>query len=207
MSKTVTIIDYGMGNLGSIANMIKHIGHNSLITSDITRIETAEKIILPGVGNFDKAMINIISLGLLPVIKEKAITQKTPILGICLGMQLMCKYSEEGSEKGLGFIDAEVIKFSFPENYKLKIPHMGWNLVEEKKQQSIFMDTNEKQRFYFVHSFHVVCKNESDVLTTTKYGYDFVSSFSRDNIVGVQFHPEKSHKYGMSLLKNFIEKF
>jgi glutamine amidotransferase len=205
MTNLITIIDYGMGNLGSIANMIKYIGYNSLITSDISEIESATKIILPGVGRFDKAMMNINSLGLLPVIKQKAIAQKTPMLGICLGMQLMCKNSDEGSEKGLGFIDAEVKRFSFTENQKLKIPHMGWNLAEQKKDNFLFTGMYEKPRFYFVHSYYVVCNNESDVLSTTFYGDNFVSSFARDNIVGVQFHPEKSHKFGMCLLKNFVE--
>jgi glutamine amidotransferase len=205
MNKLVTIIDYGMGNLGSIANMIKHIGYRSLITSDISQIESADKIILPGVGNFDKAMLNIKSMGLLTMIKQKAITEKKPMLGICLGMQLMCKKSEEGNETGLEFIDAEVIRFFFSENQKLKIPHMGWNLVEEKKENSVFSEMYEKPRFYFVHSYHVVCKNASDILTTTNYGYNFVSSFARENIVGVQFHPEKSHKFGMCVLRNFIE--
>jgi glutamine amidotransferase len=207
MNKLITIIDYGMGNLGSIANMIKYIGFKSLITSDKSLVESADKIILPGVGNFDKAIMNITSLGLLEIIKQKALTCRTPMLGICLGMQLMCKKSEEGSEDGLGIIDAEVKKFNFPENQKLKIPHMGWNLAEQKKNNILFSGMDEKPRFYFVHSYHVVCNNEPDILSTTNYGYKFVSSFARENIAGVQFHPEKSHKFGMCLLKNFIENF
>lgn len=206
MDKSIIIIDYGMGNLGSIANMIKYLGYKSIITSDLSQIESANKIILPGVGHFDKAMINIKSKGMLDLIKQKAVTDKIPMLGICLGMQLMCNKSEEGSEIGLGLIDAEVKRFSFFENQKLKIPHMGWNLVEYKKENLIFSSMLENPRFYFVHSYHVVCKNENDVLTTSNYGYDFVSSFVKDNIMGVQFHPEKSHKFGMCLIKNFIEK-
>jgi len=203
----ITIINYGMGNLGSIANMIKRIGYSSEITSDISKIESAEKIILPGVGHFDKAMQNIVSLGLLDVIKKKALEDKTPILGICLGMQLMCKRSEEGRESGLELIDAEVKKFSFPENQKLKIPHMGWNIISIVKNNSILSNMYDEPRFYFVHSYHVVCNELKDVMTTTTYGYDFHSSFAHDNIMGVQFHPEKSHKFGMLLLKNFIENF
>jgi imidazole glycerol-phosphate synthase subunit HisH len=206
MNNLITIIDYGMGNLGSIANMIKHIGHRSVITSDISKIESADKIILPGVGNFDRAMLNIKSLGLLPVIKEKAVNNRTPLLGICLGMQLMCNKSEEGTEVGLELIDAEVKKISFSEDNNLKIPHMGWNLIEVKKENYLFEEMYDNPRFYFVHSYHAVCNDESDILTTTNYGYRFVSSFAKDNIVGVQFHPEKSHKFGMCLLKNFIEK-
>jgi imidazole glycerol-phosphate synthase subunit HisH len=206
MNKLVTIVDYGMGNLGSIANMVKYTGHNSLITSEVSQLESAEKIILPGVGNFDKAMLNIASLGLLPVLRHKAILEKTPVLGICLGMQLMCSRSEEGVEAGLSFIDAEVRRFSFPAEMKLKIPHMGWNIAVEKKKHYLFSDMYDNPRFYFVHSYHVACNDESDVLTVSNYGYDFTSAFARDNIIGVQFHPEKSHKFGMQLLKNFIER-
>lgn len=196
-----------MGNLGSIVNMINRIGYCSEITSDISKITSAEKIILPGVGSFDKAMQNIVNLGLLDVIKTKALENKTPILGICLGMQLMCKNSEEGKEPGLGLIDAEVKKFSFPLDKKLKIPHMGWNLVSTRKDNALFLKMYLEPRFYFVHSYHVVCNNSNDVLSTTNYGFDFHSSFANRNIFGVQFHPEKSHKFGMLLLKNFIENF
>jgi glutamine amidotransferase len=196
-----------MGNLGSIANMIKRIGYRSEITSDISKIASAGKIILPGVGHFDKAMQNISSLGLLDIIRKKAFEDKTPILGICLGMQLMCIYSEEGKGKGIGLINAEVKKFNFPQNNKLKIPHMGWNLVTPQKSNPLLLNMYEDPRFYFVHSYHVVCNELNDVMTTTNYGFDFSSSFAHNNIVGVQFHPEKSHKFGMLLLKNFIENF
>lgn len=206
MNKPITIIDYGMGNLGSIANMIKYLGYNSIITSDLSEIGSASKIILPGVGHFDKAMINIRSKGMLELIRDKAVKDKIPILGICLGMQLLCNKSEEGSEKGLELIDAEVKRFSFGADNKFKIPHMGWNLIEYKKENLLFSSMIENPRFYFVHSYHVVCKNEIDVLTTSDYGTNFVSSFAKDNIIGVQFHPEKSHKFGMCLIKNFIEK-
>lgn len=201
----ITIIDYGMGNLGSIANMIKRIGHTSEITSDIDRISDAERIILPGVGHFDKAMHNITKLGLSEVLLRKAVFERTPMLGICLGMQLMCNKSEEGARVGLGIIDANVIKFKFDAESKLKIPHMGWNIVKPVKQSPLFCQIEEEPRFYFVHSFHVVCSNLADVLATTSHGYNFHSAFSHENISGVQFHPEKSHKYGMQMLKNFVE--
>jgi len=203
----ITIINYNMGNLGSIANMLRHIGYNSEITSDISKINSAEKIILPGVGNFDKAIQNIDKLGLTEVIKKKALIDKTPILGICLGMQLLCKNSEEGNGLGLGLIDAEVKKFLFSKEYKLKIPHMGWNNVRIVKNHSIVSNMGEDTRFYFVHSYHVTCNNEDNILTRTNYGYDFTSSYAHDNIVGVQFHPEKSHKFGMLLLNNFIQNY
>jgi imidazole glycerol-phosphate synthase subunit HisH len=194
-----------MGNLGSIVNMIKRIGYRCEITSEKAKIDLAEKIILPGVGHFDRAMQNIVTLGLMDVITKKALNDKTPMLGICLGMHLMCKRSEEGRESGLELIDAEVKRFTFTEGQKLRIPHMGWNNVRTQKDNPLFFSMYESPRFYFVHSYHVVCNNINDVLSTTPYGFDFHSSFSNGNIMGVQFHPEKSHKFGMLLLKNFIE--
>lgn len=201
----ITIIDYGMGNLGSIANMIKRIGSNCQISSDIGKIAEAEKIIIPGVGNFDKAMENILSLGLLDVLKKKALTNKIPILGICLGMQIMCKSSEEGNLNGLGWINADVIRFKLPIDSILKIPHMGWNNVDVVKPNQLIKTEDGVQRFYFVHAYHAVCNNQQDVLATTHHGYEITAAFSRDNIYGVQFHPEKSHRFGMALMKKFIE--
>jgi glutamine amidotransferase len=205
MNEPTIIINYGMGNLGSIANMIKYLGYKSIITSDLAQIETATKIILPGVGHFDKAMANLNSLGITEIIKRKALDEKTPLLGICLGMQLMCNKSEEGSVPGLGIIDADVRKFRFSNTRNLKVPHMGWNLVMQKKKNILFGDEFNEFRFYFVHSYYVSCHHEEDILTTTVYGEEFVSAFQNGKIYGVQFHPEKSHKFGMSLLKNFIE--
>jgi glutamine amidotransferase len=202
----IAIIDYGLGNLGSVANMISRIGYKSIITSDINEIGTADKIILPGVGHFDRAMINIRNLGLEETIRYKVLNTKTPILGICLGMQILCLTSEEGEEKGLGLINANVLRFRFEESNKLKIPHMGWNLISKTKDHPIFSNLSEDARFYFVHSYQVVCNNADNVIAITNYGFDFVSSFADKNIIGVQFHPEKSHKYGLNLLKNFIEK-
>lgn len=196
-----------MGNLGSIANMIKRIGYKSLITSDISQIKSAEKLILPGVGSFDKAMQNINELNLFDIIRNKSLNNKTPVLGICLGMKIMCNHSQEGKLPGLGIINAQVKRFSFNENQKLRIPHMGWNTVELQKENPLFINMTNEPRFYFVHSYHVICNNKSDVLTKTNYDYDFHSSFAHENIHGVQFHPEKSHKFGMQLLKNFIENY
>ena len=202
----IVIIDYGLGNLGSIRNMLKKIGAEGTISSDISHIERAEKLILPGVGNFDQGMRNLDALGLLPVLENKVIQKKTPILGICLGMQLFTRRSEEGESAGIGWIDAEVVRFKFDgKERNLKIPHMGWNLIKIEKEDTLIGEMYPEPRFYFVHSYHVVCKNEDEVLTKSFYGYEFVSSIKKGNIYGVQFHPEKSHKFGMKLLRNFVE--
>lgn len=200
----IAIIDYGMGNLGSIANMIKKVGYKCIITSDLEEIKTASKLILPGVGSFDNGMKNLADLGMIEVLNQKVLIDKTPILGICLGMQLMTKSSEEGKLSGLGWIDAQTKKFV---SDILKIPHMGWNLIKHQKNSHLFDEYTSEKRFYFVHSYCIECFNYEDVLTTTPYTHEFVSSFEKENIIGVQFHPEKSHKFGMSLLKNFVEKY
>ena len=194
-----------MGNIGSIRNMFKYLGTPVVVSSDPQIIKTADKLILPGVGHFDKAMQNINSLGIFNSIRDKALIQKTPILGICLGMQIMCKSSEEGVLPGLSLVKAEVRRFKFDDEVKLKIPHMGWNNIEINKQSDILFNLDDNSRFYFVHSYYVSCENRNDILTYTNYGGNFVSSFQSDNIIGVQFHPEKSHKFGISIFKNFIE--
>lgn len=203
----ITIIDYKMGNLGSISNIIKKVGYSSVISSDVNIIRKAQKIILPGVGSFAKAMENIKELNLIDVLNEKILIEKVPLLGICLGMQLLTQKSEEGNVAGLGWIEAEVVKFNFTENASnLKIPHMGWNTVSVPDPHFLFDEMYENPRFYFVHSYHAVCKHSENVLTKSTFGYEFASGLKKDNIMGVQFHPEKSHKFGMKLIKNFIEK-
>jgi len=205
----ITIIDYGMGNLGSVKNMFKKIGEESIISSKKEDIEKATKILLPGVGAFDNAMKNLDDLGLIEIINKKVLVEKTPIMGICLGMQLLTKGSEEGQREGFGFIDAYAKRFDFSSfDNSLPIPHMGWNKVFLQKKSQLLQEGEEREnRFYFVHSFAVNCENREDILTTTNYGYDFVSSFEKNNIIGCQFHPEKSHKFGMKLFKNFVEKY
>jgi glutamine amidotransferase len=203
----LTIIDMGMGNLGSIVSMMRKIHHTETrISEDPSDIDRAEKLILPGVGSFDTAMKNLDALGLIPVLNQKVQKDRTPILGICLGIQLFTASSEEGILPGLGWIEGETVKFRFgPDQKNLKVPHMGWNTLDIAKNSLLFRDSVPDSRFYFVHSYHVVCRNKQDILTTTNYGYDFVSAIERDNISGTQFHPEKSHKYGMQVLKNFSE--
>ena len=198
----ITIVDYGMGNLGSIQNMFKRIKVESEITSDAEKISQAKKILLPGVGAFDAAMQKIDSAGLLQVLNKKVLNDRVPTFGICLGMQLLTKSSEEGKLPGLGWIDATTVKFNFSNN-SLKIPHMGWNSVNVKRESALINDLPDEPRFYFVHSYYVCCAQPSDVLTTTCYGTDFHSIIQHDNIFGAQFHPEKSHKFGMRILENF----
>ena len=198
----IVIVDYETGNLGSILNMMKKAGCEAKISSSLSDIEKADKLILPGVGAFDAGMDKLHSKDLISVLNKKVIEDKIPILGFCLGMQLMTKKSEEGKMEGLGWMDAETVRFRFSETEKqFKVPHMGWKFVSVKKENRLFKDMYENSRFYFAHSYYVKCKNAEDILTTTSYSEEFVSSFCKGNILGVQFHPEKSHKYGMKILK------
>lgn len=201
----ITIIDYGMGNIASIKKMLKKIGYDSELTNNRETILNSQKIILPGVGAFDYGMKNLKDQDLIQVLRYKAIEEKTPFLGICLGMQLLGKSSEEGEEEGLSLIDFNTIKFKF-DNQKLKIPHMGWNYIEYNSDSKLFKDMYEKARYYFVHSYYVK-NNDSYTIARANYGFDFSAAVRKDNILGVQFHPEKSHKFGMRLLKNFAEEF
>jgi len=204
MDQRIVIIDYGMGNLGSIYNMLKKLGIKAIVSSEKEMITAADKLILPGVGSFDSGMRNIESLNLRSLLIEQVMVQKKNILGICLGMQLFTRTSEEGTLPGLGFVEAETLKFKFLDN-KLKIPHMGWNTLDIKRASFLLEGMPKDPRFYFVHSYYVSCSKQEDILATTHHGNDFVSIFSRGNITGVQFHPEKSHQFGMQLLKNFAE--
>ena len=199
----IAIVDYDMGNVASVANMLKRLGASSVLTRDPKVLATAEKIILPGVGAFDKGMRNLSEFGLRQSLDEAALERRVPILGICLGMQLLTERSEEGNESGLGWIQAHTIRFRFPPSSQLKIPHMGWNYVKPVKPNPLISQA-ERSRFYFVHGYYVECAREEDVLATATYGQEFSCVVGRDNIFGVQFHPEKSHRFGMSLLEGFL---
>lgn len=201
----ITIVDYGMGNLGSIRNMLKKIGVEAQISADPEVVARAGKLILPGVGAFDAGMENLARSGLQPVLDERVRDAGVPTLGICLGMQLMTRRSDEGTKPGLGWIDAEALRFE-PGAAALKVPHMGWNRVHLRREAALVADLPDEPRFYFVHSYYVRCRREDDVLLTTPYGPDFHSGVQRDNVWGVQFHPEKSHRFGMQLLRNFAER-
>lgn len=204
----IVIIDYGLGNLGSIKNMLKKIGFDAEISSDLSVIAAADKLILPGVGAFDQGMKNLEERGLISLLNQKVLIDKTPILGICLGMQLFTKNSEEGVLPGLGWIDARTIKFDASNSTKkMSIPHMGWEYVHSNRSNPLMHEMYEEPKFYFVHSYYVQCNVPEDSILKTDYILPFDSGFQKDNIVGVQFHPEKSHKYGMKLLSNFMTQF
>lgn len=201
----LVIIDYGIGNLASVLNMFKKIGVKDVVVSNNEdTIAKADKLLLPGVGAFDAGMSNLETTGLVPLLNQKVLTEKVPILGICLGMQLLTKKSEEGVKEGLGWIDAETIKFNLPAALKLKVPHMGWNYIHVSKQNPL-VSADEKNRFYFVHSYYVKCTDPNQSVATSNFGIDFTCMVNKDNIFGAQFHPEKSHSFGMKLLNNFAK--
>ena len=199
----IVVVDYKLGNIGSIINIIKKIGHKAILSENPDVISSADKLILPGVGAFDRGMERLNQSALIPVLNDRIITHKIPIIGICLGMQLLTQKSEEGILPGLGWINAEVKRFQFEK--QIKIPHMGWNTVAPTNNHFLFTGFAETPRFYFVHSFYVVCNDSYTTVGTTNYGHDFASVIHSQNVFGVQFHPEKSHRFGMQLLKNFIE--
>lgn len=199
----ITIIDYGMGNLGSIQNMLKRIGVKSIISQDPELISKAQKILLPGVGSFDNAMVKIDQSDLREILDRKALSEGIPILGICLGMQLLTRSSEEGKLAGLGWIAA--LTKRFPAMPGLKVPHMGWNSVVPAFESVLTKDLPDMTRFYFVHSYYVQVDNERDSILKSTHGITFDAAVQHNNIYGAQFHPEKSHRYGQKLLENFAK--
>lgn len=203
----VAILDYAMGNLGAHINMMRKIGFSDVVvTSSASELEKAEKIIIPGVGAFDAGMNNLRKMEIIDILNFKALEERIPVLGICLGMHLFAAGSEEGKEKGLGWIDTMVKKFDpTVTEPPLKIPHMGWNTIQLKKESFLFNGMeNEENRFYFVHSFHFTDDKKIFTIATSNYGYDFPAVIQKENIFGAQFHPEKSHKFGINFYRNFI---
>jgi glutamine amidotransferase len=200
----IAIIDYGMGNLGSVKRKLDRIGVKSIVTSDAKEIKTSNKIILPGVGHFAKAVYELKNRGLWDLLSEQVLVEKKLILGICLGMQLMAKQSEEGNAEGFGWVDAKVIRFKVSDTTRYKVPHMGWNTISPVKDSPLLENIDPDSEFYFVHSYHIQCNNSNDILTETIYDYPFGSAIQKENILGVQFHPEKSHDAGEMLLRNFV---
>lgn len=199
----ITIVDYGMGNLGSIQNMFRRIGIGAEVTGDPAILGRASKILLPGVGAFDSAMQRINSSGLRAVLDHKALQERVPIMGICLGMQLLTRTSEEGELPGLGWIPA--VTRRFPQLPGLKVPHMGWNLVSVVRDTPLTAGLAAESRYYFVHSYYVQAEDERHAVVKAHYGVTFDAVVAHDNLFGAQFHPEKSHRYGMAFLRNFAE--
>ena len=201
MNDTIAIIDYGMGNLRSVQKAFEKIGVKATITNDKKEIQNASKIILPGVGAFKDAMANLNELELISILNEEVLEKKKPFLGICLGMQLVAKTSEEfGLTNGLGWIDAKIVRFPKSE---LKVPHVGWNDINFTKESLLFENIPNNKDFYFVHSYYFDNQDKECVIATCKYGIDFTCSIQKENIFSTQFHPEKSQTYGLQILKNF----
>jgi imidazole glycerol-phosphate synthase subunit HisH len=204
----LTIVDYGVGNLASMQNMLKKIGVPSLISAEKKDIEAADKLILPGVGAFDTCAEKLQQSGLLETLNRKVLQERTPVLGVCVGHQLLLEESEEGKLPGLGWIKGKIVKFKQTQlPLATKIPHMGWTDVTLSKPSKLFDTMHDEPRFYFVHSYHAQLLDEADALVYADYGYRFVAGVERGNILGVQFHPEKSHKFGMKLLGNFAANY
>ena len=201
----ISILDYGACNVGSVIRMIERAGGNAKRISSPDEVLVAKKLLIPGVGAFDFGMEKLVSRDLVPALNTVALEAGIPVLGICLGMQLMCRSSEEGVLPGLGWIDAEVRHFTASKVVGLRVPHMGWNTLRVVRENPLVSSDAEEKRFYFVHSYKVACNDPADPIALTQYGEDFVAAFQRKNIFGVQFHPEKSHRFGMELLRRFVE--
>ena len=202
----ITIVNFGSGNVRAIANIYERLNISFKIADDPDTIKGAEKIILPGVGAFDQTMMSLDASGFRPVLEEQVLGRRIPVLGICVGMQILAKKSEEGELNGLGWINGEVKKIDKTLlNNSPRLPHLGWNSIQVKKSNPLFENVEEERGFYFLHSYYFECSEDNDVLSTTLYGKDFASAVNHENVYGVQFHPEKSHQNGVNILKNFAE--
>ncbi len=203
----ITIIDYGVGNLASICNMLRKLHIESRVSSDPSEVARADKLILPGVGAFDEGMRQLEARGLRDALERRVMNDGVPVLGICLGMQLLSRGSEEGSLEGLGWVPADTVRFDFsgltlPK--PLPVPHMGWNQTDLQGRATLFDHANPS-KFYFVHSYHLRCDDESMVSAQAEYGIRFTAAVEHEHVFGCQFHPEKSHRFGMALLRRFGE--
>lgn len=199
----IAIVDIGVGNIGSVCNMIRRAEGQAVVVSDPAALSDFSKIILPGVGSFDAAVQRLDAAGMRPALHH-AVTEGKQLLGICLGMQLLADGSEEGSLPGLGLIPGRVKRFQLDSKTSLKVPHMGWNRVTAKKPHGLVEGIDDQSRFYFVHSYYYSCTDPGDTLLESTYGTTFASGVQRGRVAGVQFHPEKSHRHGLGLLRNFV---
>jgi glutamine amidotransferase len=204
MAQRITIVDYGMGNLHSVRRRFERIGVNTIVASDANDLRRAERVVLPGIGHFQRAMENLRALHLLEALDEVARARRVPVLGICLGMQLMARRSEEGGDQGLGWVDAEVVRFRVDDPVRYKVPHIGWNGITVRKDSALLKGVPSDGQFYFAHSYHLVTSAASIVLCETAYSHPFASAIESENLFGVQFHPEKSHGVGELVLRNFV---
>ena len=202
----ITIIDYGVGNIFAFQNVFKRLNISSRIAKCVEDLKEVDKLILPGVGHFDYAMSQLNNSGMRERIDELVLVEKKPVIGICVGMQMMANKSDEGTLDGLGWIDANVKKFNeLTIQHHTKLPHMGWNDVKPNENHPLFKGLEQESIFYFLHSFYFSCKDQKNIISTTDYGINFASSVHKENIFGIQFHPEKSHSYGEKLLENFAK--
>ena len=200
----IVIIDYGVGNLGSVANMMKKIRVNAVVSGDPDVIDKASKLILPGVGSFDGAMRSFRERGLEDHLRRRVLDDRVPILGLCVGLQMFTRRSEEGELPGLGWVPADTVRFRVDPANPVKVPHMGWTNVMPRRAHGIWDYLGpEAPRFYFVHSYHVRCDSDANVLATAQHGYEFAAAIVHGNIMGTQWHPEKSHSHGMRFLRAF----
>jgi len=200
---TIAIVDYGMGNLHSVLKKFRRIGAEPTVVSRPAEVVAASRLVLPGVGHFGQAMRNLESAGLKAALDDAVLVRNVPILGICLGMQLLARRSEEGDSAGLGWLDADVVRFKVSDTVRYKVPQMGWNTVAFRKQSELTRGLPDQPEFYFAHAYHLVCRDPSDVVGETEYSGVFPSVVRRKNIFGVQFHPEKSHDVGEAMLRSF----
>jgi len=200
----IAIVDYGMGNLRSVSKALDLLGFKNAVASEPEALENAERIILPGVGAFGDAMDNLREGGWIPKLENEVLAKRKPLLGVCLGMQLLAENSSEnGKHDGLGWIKAGVRRFEIDEK-KFKVPHVGWNDVTPSENSRLFKGMGQGKAFYFVHSYHAVCKDPKIVSATCEYGELFAAAIEKDNVCGTQFHPEKSQKWGLAVLRNFV---
>lgn len=202
----IVVVDCGMGNLKSVVRGLNKAGTTAIVSSAAQDVSAAERIVLPGVGSFDRGMKNLADGGLMTVLKRKVLEERTPLLGICVGHQMLTSFSEEGGAEGLGWIDGQSTRLPVESDAgSFKVPHMGWNTLQVKRNCSLLAGINEDACFYFAHSYCVTCEEDSSVVATTTYGRTFAAVVQRDNIFGVQFHPEKSHANGITILRNFLD--
>lgn len=201
----VAIIDYGIGNIRSVQRMFEAVDGRATVITNPDDLRSCPRIVLPGVGAFDAGMAALEQGGWVPALNHAVLDQGVPVLGICLGMQLLCRRSEEGQRAGLGWIDADVVRIDLGDASHLKLPHMGWSVTRPTRTHPLIPDDGQERRFYYVHKFRALCDRDEDVLCTAIYGTEFASGVSRGNVMGVQFHPEKSHRFGMELMRRFLD--